>query len=298
MGRLNKNKIKALGGVDKALTEALSTIFPAEKIKFYEEDMSVYAKLENYRSSFYRYPIYENDDHRSQYVSSIILDSTTFEKDSLKLETEIFGFKIVGKYSFMGEVSKFYIPAGLIYSIINNRIETSIPKEILNVIVEIETPAVAVFNMGGGYLSSDRKYYIKSITYLFKESGKYLTVKPFESLGYNDPFSKNVVLRFFEFFLNLVQFFNENEKIVPHAYDVIEPSLLTMPMLGKFGNASTDLVHSNGARVVGPINVVNNEYVINKVNETYTKARNSFQFLGQHPVEALGNFLAIVRIMY
>jgi hypothetical protein len=292
--------MKALGGVDKALVGALSTIFPVDKIKFYKEDISFYTKTESYRHSFSEHPLYiGNEKYYSKYAAYMIMDSTTFEKENLKLETEIFGFKITGKYSFMGEVSKFYVPGGLVYSAINNRVETAIPNDILNTVIEVETPAIAIFNMGGGYLNSDRKYYIRSITYLFKESGKYLTVKPFDYSDWNTPANKTTALRFFEFFLNLTQFYNENEKVIPFAYEIIEPSLLTVPMLEKFGDNSIDSAHSHGAKVViGPINIVSNEYVNKRVNEAYTKARTSFPFLGQHPIKALDNFLAFMRVIY
>jgi len=299
MGRLTKNKIKALGGVDKALVGTLSTLFPVEKIKVHGVGVDVYVKGESLRRSFYEHPVYLTEDERyyHKYAAYIILNSTAFEKESLKIETEIFGFKIVGKYSFMGEVSKFYMPGGLIYSIINNRVETAIPSEILNTIIEIETPAVAIFNLGGGYLNSDRKFYIRSITYLFKENGKQLTVKPFDYVGYNTPANKTTALRFFEFFLNLTQFYNENEKVTPYAYDIIEPYVLTGSISSGSRSISGDPAHPRESKVIGPINVVCNEQVVNKVNEVYTKARNSFQFLGQHPIEALENFLSFMRII-
>jgi hypothetical protein len=228
------------------------------------------------------------------------MDSTTFEKQDLILTTSLSGFNITGKFTFMGEVSRFYIPAGLVCSIINNRIETSIPKDVINLIAIIDTPAVVVFGMGGGgeYMGVDKKFYIESLTYLFKESDKYLAIVPFNGFESITLQAKSTVLRFLEFFLNLTQFFNENEKVTPFCYEISKPKLLTRPIIEEFlGRYYSDPAHEHSLGLVGAVNLSINEYIINKVNEAYSKARNSFNFLGQDPIEALENFITLIKVL-
>lgn len=280
------------------MTHILSTIFPDQgKISFHKVNIADLVKSELFRKKFSEHPIYMYKDNE-KYVAKYLMDSITFEKQDLILTTSLSGFEVAGKFTFMGEVSRFYIPAGLVYSVLNNRVESAIPKEVINLIVIVDTPAVVVFDMSGGYSSSNGKFYITSLTYLFKENGKYLVVLPFNGMT-SSPVSeaKSTVLRFFEFFLNLTQFFNENERVTPFCYDISRLELLTDPMLEKFASRhSHDPAHKHGVGIVGAVNTVINEYIVNKVNEVYSKARNSFSFLGQDPIEALENFNLIVRI--
>jgi hypothetical protein len=296
MKKLNKAIAKKYGGPSRALIDILSTIFNPEKIRFHQVNITEFVKSESIRRKFSEHPVYVFRDSE-MYVAGAFMDSTTFEKLDLIIDTSLFGFNIRGKFSFMGEVSKFYIPAGLVYSIINNRVESAIPKEFINLIIEVETPAVVVFNTNR--VSADRKFYVESLTYLFKESGKYLDINPFNHFDSTTPQAKTTVLRFLEFLLNLTQFFNENEKVTPFCYAVLEPELLTDEMLESFrGYHAHDPAHEYGAKVVGPINVVINEHIINKVNEVYSKARKSFQFLNQDPIESLKNLFLLVRFIF
>jgi hypothetical protein len=299
MRKLNKVSIKRNENVMEVMTRILSSIFPHRgEISFHKVNIYDFVKSELFRKRFSEHSIYMYGDNE-KYVAKYLMNSTTFDKRDFILTTSLSGFNVTGKFSFMGEVSRFYIPAGLVYSIINNRVESAIPKEIVNLIAIVDTPAVVVFDIGGGYSGSNGKFYIESLTYLFKESGKYLTVTPFNGLIFsNTPQAKSTVLRFFEFFLNLAQFFNENEKVTPFCYDVIRPDLLTEPMLEEYMGRRHpyDPAHEHGVRIIGAVSTAINEHIVNKINEAYSKARNSFSFLGQDPIEALENFNFIVKI--
>jgi len=277
----------------------LSHVLPQGEIKFRKVDIADFVKTDFLRNKFSEHPayVYRND---KRYAADYLMDSTTFEKQDLILNTSLLGFNITGKFTFMGEVSRFYIPAGLVHSIINNRVETSIPRDVINLIAIIDTPAVVVFDLGGGgeYKGVDKRFYIESLTYLFKESGKYLVVAPFNGFDSNTLQAKSTALRFFEFFLNLTQFFNENEKVTPFCYEILKPKLLTKPLIEKFlGRYYSDPAHEHGLVVVGAVNTAINEYIINKVNEAYSKARNSFNFLSQDPIEALENFITLLKVL-
>jgi hypothetical protein len=295
MKKLNKATLKKYGGPAEALIDALSPIFSPEKIKFHKVRITEFVKSKSTRWQFSEHPVYVSRDNES-YYAKYLMDSTTFEKSDLTINTSLFGFNVTGKFSFMGEVSKFYIPAGLVYSIINNRIESAIPKEFINLIIEVETPAVVVFNVHNDNFLSKGKFFIKSLTYLFKESGKYLNVFPFNHSDSTTPFAKSTVLRFFEFLLNLTQFFNENEKVTPFCYETEYPEPLTSEMIEKFRNYSFDYAHEQGSvRITEFVNVNINEHIINKVNEAYSKARKSFNFLGLDPIEALEDFILLLK---
>jgi len=299
MEKLNKVSIKKNENPLVVMHNILSSVFPQGEIKFRKVNITDFVKDDSLRSKFSEHPAYVHRNDK-RYAAEYLMDSTTFEKQDLILTTSLLGFNITGKFTFMGEVSRFYIPAGLVYSIINNRIETSIPKDVINLIAIIDNPAVVVFDMDGGgeYMGVDKKFYIGSLTYLFKESGKYLVVAPFNGFDYNTPQAKSTALRFFEFFLNLTQFFNENKKVTPFCYEILKPKLLTRPLIEKFlGRYYSDPAHEHSLGVVGAVNVAVNEYIINKVNEAYSKARNSFNFLGQDPIEALENFIELLKVL-
>lgn len=298
MRKINKVSIKRNEEPMVVMTHILSTIFPHPgKISFHKVNIADLVKSELFRKKFSEHPIYMYKD-KEKYAAKYLMDSTTFEKQDLILTTSLSGFEVAGHFTFMGEVSRFYIPAGLVYSVLNNRVESAIPKEVINLIAIVDTPAVVVFDMGGGHSGSNGKFCIKSLTYLFKENGKYLAVLPFDGMIFSDVLkAKSMVSRFFEFFLNLTQFFNENERVTPFCYDISRLELLTDPMLEEFASRYFhDYTHENVVRFVGAVNTVINEYIVNKVNEVYSKARNSFSFLGQDPIEALENFNFIVRI--
>jgi hypothetical protein len=293
----NKFTIKKGEIPSVAITNLLSSIFRLEEISVYKVRMSEFAKVDILRRKLGGNPahVYEKGDYAAEYF----INSITFEKKDLVLPVSLSGFNIMGKFTFMGEVSKFYLPAGLVYSTLNNRVESAIPKDVLNLIVEVETPAVVVFDLNGGYSGSNWKFYVESLSYLFKESGKYLVVVPFsDMIDYSTPMAKSMALRFFEFFLNLVQFFNENEKVTPFCYDIVRPELLTEPLVKQaVVRFSSDPAHGYSLKIIGAVNTAINEDIVNKVNEVYSKARNSFIFLGQHPIEALEKFTAVLRVL-
>jgi hypothetical protein len=289
--KISKNVVPSV-----VFTDILSSVFSRGEISFHKVNITEFVKSDSLRTKFSEHPVYMYLD-KEKYVAKYLMDATTFEKKDLTLTVPLSGVNLTGKFTFMGEVSKFYIPAGLLYSIINNRVESAIPKEVINLIAEIHTPAVVIFDMSGGHSSSNKKFYVESLTYLFKENGKYLVVKPFNGMSYSaTPQEKSTVLRFFEFLLNLTQFFNENEKVTPFCWDVVNPELLTDPILEEYrGHHPYDPAHEHGVRLIGAVNTVINEYVVNRINEAYTKARNSFNFLGLHPIEALEAFVMLLR---
>jgi hypothetical protein len=298
MRKITKKYIEANGGVESVLKDILSKIFEPSKMKFHKVPIHEFAKFEFFRSRFNEHPAYAYKD-KEKLVASYLMDFTTFKKQDLLLPISVFGLEMKGKFSFMGDVSKFYLPSGLVYSAINNRVETSIPVEFMDLIVEVEAPAVVVFNMKGGYLMSNDMFFVNSLTYIFKENGKYLTVSPFNHYESYSPKAKSTVLRFFEFLLNLTQFFSENEKVIPFCCDAMEPELLTAPMTAEFRNYPFDPAHEQrGVKIALPINAVINENIANKVNEVYSKARNSFiKSLGQNPIGALKNFILLIKLL-
>jgi len=296
MKKITRKYIEAYGGSHNVLKDILSKIFEPSKMKFYKVPIYEFTKSDLLRSKFSEHPIYAYSD-KEKLVANYLMDFTTFEKRDLLLSVSMFGLEMKGKFSFMGEVSKFYIPGGLVYSIINNRVETSIPEEFTNVIAEIEAPAVVVFNMKGGYLVSDEKLYINSLIYIFKENGKYLNVAPFNHYESTSPLVKSTVLRFFEFLLNLAQFFSENEKITPFCYEAAEPQLLTSTITAEFRDYPFDPAHEQRSlKMALPVNAIINEPVVSKVNEVYSRARNSFiSSFGQNPMEALETFIVLLK---
>jgi len=288
--RIDKNMIPSV-----VFTDILSSIFSRGEISFHKVNITEFVKSDSLRTKFSEHPVYMYVN-KEKYVAKYLMDATTFENKDLTLTVPLSGANLTGKFTFMGEVSKFYIPAGLLYSIINNRVESAIPKEVINLIVEISSPAVVIFDMGGGYSGSNGKFYVESLTYLFKENGKYLVVAPFNGATYfTTPHAKSTVLRFFEFLLNLTQFFNENERVIPFCWEVVNPDLLTEPILEEFTRRGYDPAHEHSIRLVGAVNTVINEYIINRINEAYTKARSSFNFLGLNPIEALEAFVTLLR---
>jgi hypothetical protein len=289
--------LKSQGRIIRALVEALMvTIVPYKKIKIYktDTDISKFIRLKRYRQAFSNHPVFVGKEKlKSKYAADLILNSTSFDKEDLEFTTNFFGFEVKAIFSFMGEVSKFYLPRSLVQSLMCNEWETSSPKTFSNHIIELNTPAITILNLGSGNLDFEKKFYIWSITYLFKEDGKYLVVRPFDYSNTDFLSERTIASRFIEFFLNLAQFYNENEKALPYIYDIIKPDLLTEPLVRKFTGSSSDPDHEMNLKSIGffNYNLSSNEDIINKLNEVYTRARTSFPFLGQHPVEALENFL-------
>jgi len=304
MNKINSKTVKVLGGVENVLMDALSPVFPKDTLAFYTVRIEEFAKLSKYRAMFKDHPLYygtysKTEEELRQGVG-IILDSISFDKWELTLSVLFKGFKVTGDASFIGDVSKFYIPGGLIYSIINNRIETSIPKDFLNTIVEVNIPAVASFGMHETSTAYGKKFLVMHITYLFKGFNRYLTVKPFVYSGYHGSLEdKTITLRFFEFFLNLTQFFNENEKVEPYFWGVREPEVLTDLIFEHFKDySSIDFVHEHGAKIIPQLNLITSDpFVVEQVNKAYTRARTSFPFLGQDPIEALENFVRLIKLV-
>jgi hypothetical protein len=43
--------------------------------------------------------------------------------------------------------------------------------------------------------------------------------------------------------------------------------------------------------------VASDRFVVEQVNKAYTRARTSFPFIGQNPVEALENFIKLIKLV-
>jgi hypothetical protein len=302
--KLNGKSVKVLGSVESVMIDVLSPVFPQDTLTFHTVRIEEFAKLLKYRIMFKNHPLYigtyEKTEEELRQGVGIILDSISFDKSELTLSTMFKGFKVTGKASFIGGTSKFYIPAGIIYSVVNNRVESSIPKDFLNTIVEVNIPAVASFGMLETNTAFGKKFLVTKIAYLFKGIDKFLVVKPFTYSGYYGELEeKTITLRFFEFLLNLTQFFNENEKVEPYFWEVVRPKLLTDSIFDHVGQyRSVDPAHEHSIEITSQVNLIaSDNYIVEQVNKAYTRARTSFPFLGQEPVEALENFVRLIKLV-
>ncbi len=285
------------------MTDILSPVFPEDSLAFHTVRIEEFVKLPKYRIMFKDYPFYgayNKTEENLKKGTGIILDSISFDEEELTISTLFKGFKVIGKASFTGETSKFYMPAGLMYSLIKNRVETAIPRDLINTIVEIDMPAVASFGMLEAGTYYGKKFLVMQIAYLFKGINKYLVVKPFTYSGYYGNLEeKTITLRFFEFLLNLTQFFNENEKVEPFFWDVVKPNLLTDPIFDHVGRYGlVDHAHEHDLEVIPLLNLIApSNSIVEKVNKAYTRARTSFPFLRQDPIEALENFVELIKLI-
>jgi hypothetical protein len=299
--RLNAKSIEVEGSVERVLTNILSPIFSQNTLSFHTVNIEEFTKLPSYRAMFKEHPLYNPYNKTKEELrrgAGIILDSIIFDEWELTFSLPFKGFRITGKASFLGETSKFYLPAGLIYSIMNNRIETSIPRDFVNVIIEVNAPAIAFFDMYGTSTSYGKKILISDIHYLFKDFNRYLTVKPFSYLDDRIE-NRTITLRFFEFLLNLTQFFNENEKVEPYFHYAKRPEILTGPLFEHLKRyREKDPAHDYGVNVTPLLNLVApDRFVVEQVNRVYTRVRTSFPFLGQDPIEALKNFIELLKLV-